>query len=143
MYGLENEFPNLSQDNCSLTSPQTWEYNCIAWAANDDERWWWPQSEPQAYWPPDIRNEVTVEAFTQAFALLGYAPCADESLVENIEKVALYVDNNNVPQHMSRQLSDGGWTSKLGRSWDISHTHNSVLDGPSYGTAKYFYSRPK
>lgn len=143
MYGFDKEFPNLGQDNHTITSPQTEEYNCIAWAANDSEQFWWPCSKPVAFWPEGVLDELSVPAFAAAFGTLGYVPCADGAFEDGVEKVVLYVDQNNIPTHMSRQLENGSWTSKLGRWCDISHDHVSVLHGPSYGTGRYFFSRPK
>lgn len=140
---FKNEFPCLTGDNHTITSPQTVEYNCIGWAAGDDERWWWPQMKPQGYWPSDAEDETTVAAFKQAFIKLGYSECENGDLIEGFEKIVLYVDSTNIPTHMSRQLPDGFWTSKLGKEWDISHSSVSDLNGPAYGTGKYYFSRKK
>lgn len=35
-------FPNQKDDEYEVTSPQTRGYNCIAWAADDMEKWWCP-----------------------------------------------------------------------------------------------------
>lgn len=117
MYGLDREFPHLSNTNHQLTSPRTEDYNCIAWAANDEERWWWPIGEiggVEAYWPPGVRRSLAVDSFVEAFATLGYAVSDDGSLLSGTEKVALYVDHSNIPTHMARQLPNGQWSSKLG-----------------------------
>ena len=37
---LEKQFPKLAADNYVLTSPDTIDYNCVAWAAETDEEWW-------------------------------------------------------------------------------------------------------
>ena len=140
-YIFKDRFPNLTDDNHVVNSPQTNDYNCIGYAAGDDERWWWPQMKPQGYWPPDVADEITVDAFTQAFKNLGYDRCENGTLVEGFEKVVLYVESSNTPTHMSRQLSDGTWTSKLGPQWDIIHNAVSDLDGPEYGEGKYYFSR--
>src|ERR1017187_4287391 len=48
-------------------SPQDSRYNCIAWAAGEQRRRWWPPQLPQ--------EEVTKENFIRAFELLGYRRC--------------------------------------------------------------------
>jgi hypothetical protein len=72
---LKSEFPNLHVNNHKVTSPQTPEYNCIAWAAGDDERWWWPGPHPHVYWPPGFPRIETIDNFIAAFATLRYEIC--------------------------------------------------------------------
>ena len=67
---LEQEFPLLSISSYIITSQETDDYNCIAWAAGDTDRWWWPTSPPY-YWPQNIPLEESISAFIQAFSTLG------------------------------------------------------------------------
>jgi hypothetical protein len=88
---------------------------------------------------------ATSGAFILAFATKGYVQCTDGSLQPRLEKVAIYVDSNDVPQHAARQLRNGKWTSKLGDYEDITH-HDllDVADGPppdGYGRPKYYLQR--
>lgn len=121
-------------------------YNCIAWAAGVKHDWWWPVGV-DSYWPDDAPRELTVAAFEAVFAKKGYQRAQNFDLEAGFEKVALYVDANDVPLHMARQLGDGSWTSKCGPLWDITHySLNDVCGGQGqndYGTAKYAYRRPK
>ena len=57
------------------------------------------------------------------------------------EKVALYVDHDDVPTHMARQLRSGYWTSKLGQGIDITHDTVEALEGHCYGKATYYLRR--
>lgn len=41
---LEELFPGLRETEYTLTSPEDRGYNCIAWAAGDLSRWWWPDA---------------------------------------------------------------------------------------------------
>jgi hypothetical protein len=34
---LEQQFPNLASEGYLITSPDTTEYNCVAWAAESEE----------------------------------------------------------------------------------------------------------
>ena len=63
-------YPNLLQEGCVKTSDKDPGYNCIAHAAGDDEKWWWPKSGKLGYWPKGVTNKVTLGAFVQAFAAL-------------------------------------------------------------------------
>lgn len=135
------DFPSLAHDNHSVTSPQTDEYNCIAWAAGEDDRWWWPGSPDETYWPQQVPRIATIQAFSDAFATLGYSECNDGSLEPGLEKVVLYVDSKGVPTHMARQLATGGWTSKLGQEFDISHATPEVVAAGVYGRVALFMKR--
>jgi hypothetical protein len=37
---IERDYPSLIVYGYKLTSPDTIDYNCVAWAAEDDETWW-------------------------------------------------------------------------------------------------------
>lgn len=138
---LRQGFPALNSTNCRPTSPYDEGYNCIAWAAGDTDYWWWPDAMGQAYWPPDVPREETIEAFVQAYGLQGYSQRSDTTLDPSKQKVAIYADRNGTPKHAARQLSDGWWTSKLGKQIDIEHEF-AALDGPAYGTVVVILERP-
>lgn len=126
------------------TSDADAKYNCIAWAANDLARWWWPtgyvQGKP-AYWPISDRT-VTVACFHEAFAVARqYEPCDSPSPERGYEKVALYVTSRDVPTHMARQVPSGGWTSKLGPHEDLTHHTLTALECSVYGQPRYFMRR--
>lgn len=134
-----NDFPLLNEEGWTETSPIDPAYNCIAWAAEGDRRWWWPGAPPIGFWPPDVADEPTVAAFEALFVQLGYAPCETGELEEGFEKVAIYSKEGEVT-HAARQLVSGRWTSKLGRNIDIEHTLRG-LEGPTYGEVVRFLKR--
>jgi hypothetical protein len=139
-------FPDLNQENCTETSPESRRYNCIAWAANNDGRWWWPDAFNVGYWPSNAPREETLEAFVRAFESLGYFQCADGSLEPGFEKIALYAKGAGeklIPTHAARQLPNGRWTSKLGNCEDIEHSTVEALLGPSYGSPVCYLKRLK
>ena len=137
-------FPNLITDGYSIASPQTETYNCIAWAAGQTDRWWWPgpPGPPHSYWPPDIPWDASADCFALAFGTLGYEPCQDDSYEAGYEKVALYADTGGGVTHMARQIPTGLWTSKLGRSFDIEHRSLHGLEGSEYGHVAMILRRP-
>jgi len=136
---LEHLFPNLAADGCEVTSPASLDYNCIAWAAGENHRWWWPDED--AYWPEGVplRSE-TVEAFVQAFAAIGYQPCDRATSIPGTEKVALYARGGRVT-HAARQLANGKWSSKLGADVDLEHALDG-LEGAQYGKVVQVLARP-
>lgn len=131
---IERDFPNLSTTGYKITSPDTINYNCIAWAAGDDQRWWWPDSQNIDYWPEEVPREVTLDAFKQAFQTVGYEVCQTDSLESGWQKIAIYADSTGKPTHIARQLSNGKWTSKLGQDEDIEHENLEGLVGEIYGS---------
>lgn len=141
------ELPYLTQNNCTVRSLQSYCYNCIAWAAGDNTRWWWPVPRRGInYWPKGIQREETLDAFIAAFETLGYASCADGSLQDGVEKVALFakkVGTAVVPTHAALQLESGGWTSKIGSFEDVHHATADAVRGPVYGEIVQFLSRQR
>jgi hypothetical protein len=134
---INAEFRSLN-DAFQVTSWPTDSYNCIAWAAEDQTVWWWPDPDGESFWPAGIDRVATVAAFMAAFELLGYEPCTNPDLEPGFEKVAIFSIGNDT-KHMARQLSDGTWTSKLGEWWDIQHyLPDGVQDPPN---RKHYGSR--
>jgi len=134
------KFPFLNDRNSRPSSPVDDGYNCIACAAGDSERWWWPDPQEQAYWPATVPRAETVEAFVQAYALLGYSHRTDTSVEPEKQKIAIFVSDQGTPTHAARQLPDGWWTSKLGQQIDIEH-ELSAVEGPAYGKVTIVLAR--
>jgi hypothetical protein len=140
-----SDLPNLTSTNHVVTSPFKARYNCIAWAAGNDTRWWWPVG--RYYWPPNVPRVETLDAFIAAFATLGFVECADALLEANFEKIAIYAvpgpGGAFTPTHGARQLPDGKWTSKLGPFEDITHDTLDDVNCFDYGFAVKFMKRPR
>src|ERR1043165_9532707 len=140
---FERLFPALRQVGFEITSPRDQRYNCVAWAAGDVTRWWWPAESPFAYWPPGADREESVASFIQAFAILGYERALSGDLEPQFEKVAIFASSDGTPTHMARQLRDGTWTSKVGSLEDIRHREPSGLEGSDYGIVVVFLRRDR
>jgi hypothetical protein len=151
---LEDIFENLGEHDYDHddVSPQDIRYNCIAWAAGEDHRRWWPVLLGSYWWPPQLpKDEETQENFIRAFELIRYRVCRNPKLEAGIEKVAMYVDAKGIPTHMARQLESGEfiWSSKCGVDFeDIKHRTLFALEGanfkngdPGYGRAIIFLRR--
>ncbi|MDA1015302.1 MAG: hypothetical protein O3A00_12735 [Planctomycetota bacterium] len=128
---LEQAFPGLRDQYYKITSPINQNYNCIAFAAGDDQNWWWPDDDGLDYWPTDVERSLTVDAFQEAFAKLGYEPCGKSELEDGYEKIAMFAFDGT-PKHASRQLPTGWWVSKLGTREDIEYALHD-LSGSVYG----------
>ena len=118
----EKCFPLLLVSGYEVKSPETpdYRYNCIAFAADDENLWWWPDQDGDGHWPNGAKREVTRVAFVQAFELIGYKVCENGDVEAGYDKIALY-EKNGVPTHAAKQLDDGRWKSKLGPWEDIEH----------------------
>jgi hypothetical protein len=139
---IEQIFPGLRGTAYQVTSPPDEAYNCIAWAAGDNQQWWWPDEASQpdsAHWPAGALRAETLDAFRQAFATLGYVVCNDDLVEGGFEKIALFALSGS-PKHAARQLPSGRWTSKLGPMEDIEHELHDV--GMVYGSVVLLMKRP-
>jgi hypothetical protein len=137
---LEDVFPGLRNQPYEIQSPKNAHYNCIAWAAGDDSKWWWPDSAAEDTWPAGVARDETLAAFQDALATLGYEVCGDERLEAGCEKIAVFA-LAGVPKHAARLLSNGRWTSKLGVAEDIEHALHD-LTGMMYGSVALVMKRP-
>ena len=135
------DFPRLG-DRYSRKSCSTDQYNCIAWAMSECHKPWWPGSEPDGYWPPDLPADITIENFIAAFRKKGYEVCVGLHHEWRFEKIALYVDRMGKPTHAARQSWRGTWFSKLGTNVDISHGSLYSLEDGLYGTVVQAMKRP-
>ena len=129
-------FPNLTNQNHSICSPPSENYNCIAWAYGVSNKLMWP-GVPGYYWPSEVVGVDKLEALMQLYLGGGYEECDNGQREDGFEKVAIYV-NQEGPQHAARQLESGRWTSKLGRCEDIEHDTLETLEGREYGKATVF-----
>jgi hypothetical protein len=123
-----------------ITSARDASYNCVSWAALDQDNWWWPSEDD--YWPQGIEKKVTIECFIAAFATLGYEICNSVQLEESLEKIVIFT-KEGTPTHVARQLPTGRWTSKLGHEFDIAHAELDDLTGKKFGKWSRVLCRPK
>ena len=145
---IPNRFENVRLDNFKCSSDRTDDrpnggYNCIAHAAGKDDKWWWPDGEPDSFWPIplDRTDPESSWQFIQAFSQEGYSICENGDFEIGYEKVAFFLDSDGVT-HAARMLPSGIWTSKLGKGEDIEHKTLQVIEGKQYGKAKFFLKRP-
>lgn len=135
-------FPRLTPRGAfKLTSPETMNYNCIAWAAHDLNNYWWPSQHPRYYWPEGFPLVNTIENFVATFGAKNFQVCERPNFESGYEKVALYAKDGR-PTHMARMLPNGRWTSKLGDMWDIEHRTLDGLEDSDYGQVVRLLKRP-
>lgn len=140
---VESCFPKLKGGNgYTITSEATPIYNCLAWAAGDNE-WWWDIDRRLAgvRWPLGVPREYTLATWRQIFQESGFEGCETGTQEAGFEKVAAYVGDDEEPTHAARQLQSGKWTSKLGQSHDIEHDTLDSLEGDEYGKVAFIMKR--
>ena len=137
---LEDVFPGLRGQPYQSKSARDRTYNCIAFAAGDKRNWWWPDLAEEDSWPVGVARVATVAAFRDAFVTFGYMVCDHDQLEPGFEKIALFA-LTGAPKHAARQLPNGRWISKLGRSEDIEHALQD-LTGTTYGSVVLVMKRP-
>lgn len=142
-------FPNLKTDaDFKISSPETPNYNCIAWAYSYEDRIMWPggteckKFDGFHFWPDDIEDSEEVLAFIKVFQLKGYEICDSWQHEESFQKIALYVKRGTTEcTHAARELRAGKWTSKLGDGNDIQHGTPFGLESDIYGVVYCFMKR--
>lgn len=139
-------FPKLVPGSYKRISKATARYNCVAFA-NDDERHWWEPGRPggRYYWPTNIKQQDALGTWVELFVEQGYEPVASREVEAGFEKVAIFVNPEDMlPSHVAK--SDGHtWKSKLGKGQDIEHASLEVLEwdqGDDYGIVERVLRRP-
>lgn len=137
---LRKSFPKLRYGDDRVTSDRTPEtdptpYNCIAWAAGDDGKWWEydPDGELgfKVFWPEAVSTDSTIASWVKVFETgLGYKLTQNSNYERGFEKVAIYA-KGSTPTHVARQIGKNRWTSKLGFGHDIEHRTLHCLSGHS------------
>ncbi|MGH9844901.1 MAG: DUF7689 domain-containing protein [Blastocatellia bacterium] len=140
---IEQNFPGLKAGEWSITSDEDDDYNCIAYAVHDLRQFWDPSlvGVRGYYWPPGVSRDDSLNGWIRALEMNSYKVCGNGELEPGVEKIAIYVDDSGIPQHVARQLPDGAWTSKLGKGEDIRHASLESLAGDLYGKVTGFMMR--
>lgn len=135
---FKTAFPRLVDVASKKTSERDERYNCIAWAFEDNQRFWWP-SPKRAFWPVPCDGQTVKQAFDAWLSIDNWTPSDNAELEPRFKKIALY-EKANVPTHAARLLPSGRWTSKLGPDIDLVHELNE-LEGPEYGVLVQVYKK--
>ncbi|MFN0147480.1 MAG: hypothetical protein ACKVT1_13285 [Dehalococcoidia bacterium] len=90
----------------------------------------WSPASNEYHWPATVPRENTIHAYEALFSELGFEPTHDEPSSTDVGIAVFGVDQ---PRHVARHLGNGRWTSKLGRSYDVSHPLRA-LEGTEYGS---------
>ena len=98
---IERHLPGLEASEYQITSDATDEYNCVAWAVGEDDRWWSHEVDDEYFWPDRALRSEGVESYQAMFALYGFAECDNGDLERGVEKIALFADEGRFT-HVAR-----------------------------------------
>lgn len=134
---LFSDFPRLDATPLPFvpTSKACVVYNCFAWALEIDDR----PVDHFHWWPVGCKRHGGIPAYLHCFSVFGYEPCTSSSLEEGCVKIALYA-KDGMASHAARQLTNGKWTSKLGKMIDLEHELED-LEGECYGKVLEYLRR--
>ena len=139
---IDQDLPHLAAEGYEVTSNPTDEYNCIAYAVGETDRWWTHAGGDDYYWPEHASSTPSIASLIEVFTGLGYEPCEEAEDEAGFRKVALYADRQGDWTHVAVKLPEGEWSSKLGLYEDISHRTPESLDPDFYGEVHCFMRRP-
>jgi hypothetical protein len=137
---LHRLFPTLRIDGYRKTSDEDSRYNCVAWANGDDSVYWDPRKGIGMYWPRNLPRNYSVTTYVALFKDKGYEETAGPELELGYEKVAIFMSAERRFTHVSKQLPNGEWQSKIGHFEDIEHQALSSLQ-PTYGSIYGYMKR--
>jgi len=139
---IEKAFPKIRKEGYKITSQETADYNCFAWAVNDTTQWWSPDTGSGYYWLDGIPETLEVTSFVKLYQSAGnFLPCPTHQFENGFEKIAIYADAKGSVTHVARQLPSGAWTSKLGDWEDIQHESLAAIEGQFYGKVAQIMKR--
>jgi len=131
-----------------VTSPETWVYNCIAFAMGSQSMWI-ASGHPEgwyAWWPETVTRNDAPQSLIEAFMYMGFERCADAIPENGYDKVVLYQKRKSNGSygwtHAAKVIGDHQLHSKLGSSFDIHHRDGNVFESCEYGEEYAYMRRP-
>lgn len=110
-----------------VNSPETYSYNCIAWAMGMDDRWVdHHETIPWHWWPSGVQRNLSRQALVDAFIALGFEEATNPEFEAGYDKVALYAKGNEW-SHAAKIIDDIRYHSKFGASNDAFHSGGDTL----------------
>ena len=128
---IKADFPALTDENHTETSPVDFNYNCLAFALGDKPNWWEPPGLFGHYWPPGFPEDNTVETVISILKLHGFKTEIAPAVKPDEDSIAIYAEAGEWT-HFAR-FTNGVWLSKLGEGKDIQHLRPQDLEGTTYG----------
>jgi hypothetical protein len=136
---IERDFPLLIGKEYEL-SDENFNYNCLAYALGDENRWWEPPRMSGRYWPDGFASDTTVATVESILRVSGFTEELEPSATPITHAVAIYAEGNEWT-HFAR-FSEGEWSSKLGEGHDVQGVQLEDLEGLVYGKVLKILARP-
>jgi uncharacterized protein (UPF0297 family) len=127
---VRTKFPYLQ--HCRVTRNIDRNYNGVAWAMFDRNKYWDPDPFHQFYWPTHLLRERTLRVFEQLFEDHEYEYTDNFQFESGYEKIVIYVLDGQ-PTHVARQEDFDKWTSKMDRCEEINHLNPCILESEKLG----------
>lgn len=121
-----------------VNSPETFSYNCIAWAMGMNDRWVDHELIPWHWWPDGVQRNKSKQALQDAFIALGFEETTNPDYENGYDKVALYA-NLDGWTHAAKIVDSIRYHSKFGALNDAFHSGGNTLS-IGYGCV-YSYMR--
>jgi hypothetical protein len=93
----------------------------------DTENWW--EADEDYLWLNNLDFDNTLSTTELFFQHFGFETIDKPNFKNGLEKIALFSDDGIYCSHVAKQLSPNRWSSKLGISYDVSHTLKSMENG--------------
>jgi hypothetical protein len=91
---IESTFPRLRREGYRITSSESTDYNCFAWAAHDSQNWWSPVDGFGYHWPRGVTKTLKLESFVELYQRQYDCQICDSHRLEpGFEKIAIYVND--------------------------------------------------
>jgi hypothetical protein len=131
---IESFAPNAVGHYERKSDPTT-DYNCLAWAVENNQKWFNPERFCAGYyWPKGVERHWSMKTVIHVLSEYGFDEEVELATFEDgIVKVAIYADVDEYPTHFARQLANGKWTSKAGELIDFEHDSLECLHCDDYG----------
>jgi hypothetical protein len=143
--GVLKYWPKLVSGTYYKSSEEDLKYNCVAWVDGIKHKRI-DFSEDEDGNPLDDYY-LTSFPYFEYFESIGFELCKDSNLEAGIQKIAIFEKDNQF-KHVSIQLENGYWASKMGDFEDIVHYDVTSVEGylykfRSFGKVRFFMKRKR
>jgi hypothetical protein len=140
---IAEKWPNLLLGtNFCYSSYKKRGYNCVAYALGVENKDW----DMLVFAKMFGLNKNDLDHSANGYAIIfrekfGFEICQESEKEEGFKKIALYENNEGDFKHLSLQLENGKWTSKMGVYEDINHRDLNSISGDFYGHPVMFMKK--
>lgn len=136
---VEADFPLLVGKQYGL-SAESFNFNCLAFALDDESNWWEPPKQSGRYWPPGFSDDITIPTVEAIIRCHGFTVEIALNETPETDAIAIYGIGNEWT-HFAKFVKDG-WHSKLGTGHDVIGFDLHDLETPMYGNVLKVLRRP-